>query len=135
MPGGEVATFILLPIGLGLFGFIEPCAIGSTLLFIKTTEGAPAAAKMAQVLAFTLSLAVFIGLLGALALHRLVYAIAPLGVLRFWWMVNRDIMQPAIFAAILALLPAYCVAARIRSTHRPKFAPTNMSVREGTTRF
>ncbi|MGH9576753.1 MAG: cytochrome c biogenesis protein CcdA [Terriglobales bacterium] len=67
MPGGELATFILLPIGLGLFGFIEPCAIGSTLLFIKTTEGTAAAAKVAQVVAFTLSRAVFTGLLGALA--------------------------------------------------------------------
>ena len=67
MPGGEVTTFILLPIGLGLFGFIEPCAIGSTLLFIKTTEGSSAATKVGQVLAFTLSRAVFTGLLGALA--------------------------------------------------------------------
>ncbi len=67
MPGGELATFILLPIGLGLFGFIEPCAIASALLFIKTTEGTPAATKVTQVLAFTLSRAVFTGLLGALA--------------------------------------------------------------------
>ena len=67
MPGGELATFILLPIGLGLFGFIEPCAIGSTLLFIKTTEGTAAATKIGQVLAFTLSRAVFTGVLGALA--------------------------------------------------------------------
>ena len=67
MPGGELASFILLPIGLCLFGFIEPCAIGSTLLFIKTTEGTAAAAKVAQVVAFTLSRAVFTGVLGALA--------------------------------------------------------------------
>lgn len=67
MPGGELATFVLLPIGLGLFGFIEPCAIGSTLLFIKTTEGTAAATKVGQVLAFTLSRAVFTGFLGALA--------------------------------------------------------------------
>lgn len=67
MPYGEFATFILLPIGLGLFGFIEPCSIGATLLFIKTTEGKPAADKVAQVLAFTVSRAVFIGLLGVAA--------------------------------------------------------------------
>lgn len=67
MPGGELASLILLPIGLGLFGFVEPCAIGATLLFIKTTEGAPAATKVAQVLAFTISRAVFTGLLGVLA--------------------------------------------------------------------
>lgn len=67
MPGGDLAGLILLPIGLGLFGFVEPCAIGATLLFIKTTEGAPAATKVAQVLAFTVSRAVFTGLLGVLA--------------------------------------------------------------------
>lgn len=67
MPGGDLASLILLPIGLGLFGFVEPCAIGATLLFIKTTEGAPAATKVAQVLAFTVSRAVFTGLLGVLA--------------------------------------------------------------------
>jgi len=67
VPGGELAGLILLPIGLGLFGFVEPCAIGATLLFIKTTEGQPAGTKMAQVVAFTVSRAVFTGLLGALA--------------------------------------------------------------------
>ena len=67
MQAGELANFVLLPIGLGLFGFIEPCAIGATLLFIKTLEGAPAPTKVAQVLAFTMSRAVFTGLLGAIA--------------------------------------------------------------------
>jgi len=67
VPGSELAGLILLPIGLGLFGFIEPCAIGATLLFIKTLEGVPAATKVAQVLAFTMSRAVFTGLLGAIA--------------------------------------------------------------------
>lgn len=67
MPGGELAGLILLPLGLGLFGFVEPCAIGATLLFIKTLEGASAATKVAQVLAFTVSRAIFTGLLGAIA--------------------------------------------------------------------
>ena len=67
MLGGELANFVLLPIGLGLFGFVEPCAIGAALLFIKTMEGAPAPTKVAQVLAFTVSRAVFTGLLGAIA--------------------------------------------------------------------
>ncbi|MFY9315383.1 MAG: protein-methionine-sulfoxide reductase heme-binding subunit MsrQ [Burkholderiales bacterium] len=42
-----------------------------------------------------------------LALHRLVYVIAPLGVLHFWWMVKRDVTEPAIYAVILALLLGY----------------------------
>lgn len=49
-----------------------------------------------------------------LALHRLVYLIAPLAVLHFWWMVKRDITQPAIFAALLAVLLGFRIAWRLR---------------------
>lgn len=38
------------------------------------------------------------------ALHRMVYAIAGFGVLHYWWMVKKDITQPAIYAGVLALL-------------------------------
>nr|WP_255681889.1 protein-methionine-sulfoxide reductase heme-binding subunit MsrQ [Luteimonas sp. BDR2-5] len=37
-------------------------------------------------------------------LHRLVYAIAALAVLHFWWIVKSDWREPALYAAILALL-------------------------------
>ncbi len=50
-----------------------------------------------------------------LALHRLVYLIAPLGVLHFWWMVKRDLTQPAIYAAILAVLLGYRIVVRFRA--------------------
>ena len=53
-----------------------------------------------------------------LALHRLVYAIAPLGVLHFWWMVKADITEPAIYAAILAGLLGYRVAAKLKDSRR-----------------
>ena len=58
---------ILLPIGLGLFGFIEPCSMGSTLVFIKVMEGKPAAVKFWQIGVFTATRALFIGALGAVA--------------------------------------------------------------------
>lgn len=45
------------------------------------------------------------------ALHRLIYLIAPLGVLHYWFMVKRDITQPAIYAALLAVLLLWRVAA------------------------
>ena len=61
----ELTTAFLLPLGLGLFAFVEPCAIGATLLFIKLMEGKEAGAKLAQVFMFTASRAVFTGLLGA----------------------------------------------------------------------
>ncbi|HSF21732.1 MAG TPA: hypothetical protein VLA81_06800 [Burkholderiales bacterium] len=62
-----LAASILLPIGLGLFGFIEPCSIGSTLVFIKVMEGRSAAVKLWQVSVFTTTRALFIGVLGAVA--------------------------------------------------------------------
>ena len=37
-------------------------------------------------------------------LHRLVYVVAMLAVLHFWWMVKIDTREPAIYAAILAVL-------------------------------
>ncbi|HLU77632.1 MAG TPA: protein-methionine-sulfoxide reductase heme-binding subunit MsrQ [Burkholderiales bacterium] len=43
------------------------------------------------------------------ALHRLVYVIAVLGVVHFWMMVKRDVTEPAIYAFILAVLLGYRV--------------------------
>ena len=63
----SLAASILLPIGLGLFGFIEPCSIGSTLVFIKAMEGRSAAVKLWQTGVFTATRALFTGALGALA--------------------------------------------------------------------
>ena len=62
-----IINLVVLPIGLGLFGFIEPCSIGSSLVFVKYLEGKSATAKLAQVAAFTAARALFIGGLGALA--------------------------------------------------------------------
>ncbi|MFM2005864.1 MAG: hypothetical protein RLZZ09_1519 [Pseudomonadota bacterium] len=36
-------------------------------------------------------------------LHRLVYLITAAGVIHFWWLVKKDISEPLIFAALLAL--------------------------------
>ena len=47
-------------------------------------------------------------------LHRLVYLIGPLAVLHFWWMVKRDVTQPAIYALILAVLLGYRLHIRLR---------------------
>jgi methionine sulfoxide reductase heme-binding subunit len=37
-------------------------------------------------------------------LHKLVYAVALLGVLHYWWLVKRDITWPLVYAAVLAVL-------------------------------
>jgi len=62
-----VFQLFLLPAGLGLFGFIEPCSIGSTLLFVKYLEDEGAAEKIRQTALFAVTRAVFIGLLGIAA--------------------------------------------------------------------
>jgi sulfoxide reductase heme-binding subunit YedZ len=51
-------------------------------------------------------------------LHRLVYAIAVLGVVHYWWLVKRDITEPLIFAVTLALLLGARLAWRLREARR-----------------
>jgi sulfoxide reductase heme-binding subunit YedZ len=53
-----------------------------------------------------------------LALHRIVYVIAPLGVLHFWWMVKADLTEPALYAAILAVLLGYRIVAKLKDARR-----------------
>jgi sulfoxide reductase heme-binding subunit YedZ len=48
-------------------------------------------------------------------LHRLVYAVAVLGVLHFWWLVKRDITEPALFGLVVAALFGARLAARAKS--------------------
>lgn len=40
-------------------------------------------------------------------LHQLVYFIAICGVVHYWWLVKKDITQPAIYAGVLAVLLGY----------------------------
>lgn len=91
----DLIHFILLPIGLGLFGFIEPCSIGATLIFLKAIEGRSNSAKLTQVLVFALTRAIFIGLLGVLAVA---IGAAFLGIQKLAW-----IVLGALFIAIGAL--------------------------------
>jgi methionine sulfoxide reductase heme-binding subunit len=53
-------------------------------------------------------------------LHRLVYAAAIGGVVHYWWLVKKDISDPALFACRLAVLLGYRLihAARTRARDR-----------------
>jgi sulfoxide reductase heme-binding subunit YedZ len=52
-------------------------------------------------------------------LHRLIYVIAVLGVWHFYWQVKRDVREPLIYAAILAVLLGYRWArARLKATSK-----------------
>lgn len=47
-------------------------------------------------------------------LHRLVYLIAILGVWHYYWQVKQDILEPLIYAGILALLLCYRIWKKAR---------------------
>ena len=46
-------------------------------------------------------------------LHRLVYAVAVLAVLHFWWLVKSDVREPALYAAIVAVLLGWRAVRRL----------------------
>lgn len=58
---------ILLPIGLGLLGFFEPCSLGANILFLNLLAKSDAGHRMREALVFTGTRALFLGLLGAVA--------------------------------------------------------------------
>ena len=67
MSGAELWSLLVLPLGLGLFGFVEPCSLGSTLLFVKYLEGRGTSAMLGETSLFMLTRGAFIGALGVLA--------------------------------------------------------------------
>lgn len=78
----DLWALVVLPLGLGLLGFIEPCTVGSSLLFVKYLEGKEAAAKLLETGIFAATRALFIGALGAVAA---LVGSAFLDVQRWFW--------------------------------------------------
>jgi sulfoxide reductase heme-binding subunit YedZ len=56
-------------------------------------------------------------------LHRLVYVIGILGAVHFWLRVKKDVREPAIYAAVLAVLLLARVGVVIRDRARRRAAP------------
>ena len=56
-------------------------------------------------------------------LHRLVYLIAIGGVVHYWWLVKKDITQPVIYAAVLAILLGYRIFVYLRKDKTLKLNP------------
>jgi methionine sulfoxide reductase heme-binding subunit len=49
-------------------------------------------------------------------LHRLIYVTAVAGVIHYWWLVKADILHPAIYATLVAILLGYrMIASLLRS--------------------
>jgi len=63
----SLVGLVAIPAGLGLIGFVEPCSIGSSLVFVKYLEGKGASVKLRETVLFAVTRAVFIGLLGVFA--------------------------------------------------------------------
>jgi len=78
---GDIAGRRFIAVGMLAFVLMLPLAITSTNAMVKRLG-----ARRWQLL------------------HRLVYAIATLGVLHFWWLVKKDITEPVIFGGLLVLL-------------------------------
>ncbi|PXX45991.1 MULTISPECIES: sulfite oxidase heme-binding subunit YedZ [Aquitalea] len=47
-------------------------------------------------------------------LHRLVYPVALLGVLHYWWLVKKDLTQPMLYASVLAVLLGWRLLRKLR---------------------
>lgn len=63
----DALAFLALPVGLGLLGFVEPCSLGASFLFIRFLEGKSAMEKVVQVSSFMIARMLLIGALGATA--------------------------------------------------------------------
>lgn len=100
-------NLLVLPASLGLFGFVEPCSIGSSLIFIKYLERKEAARRLAETILFAVTRALFIGGLGILAV---LLVTAFLGVQRGAW-----ILLGAIYVFIGSLYLAGRVQVLMRS--------------------
>ena len=60
-------TSFLVAAGLGLLGFIEPCTVGSHLLFLGRIQGEPIRRKVAITSAFITARVLTTGVIGAIA--------------------------------------------------------------------
>jgi sulfoxide reductase heme-binding subunit YedZ len=63
-------------------------------------------------------------------LHRLVYPAAILACVHFWWQVKADIREPAVYAALLALLLGWRIVNRRRRHGAPSVARARAERRE-----
>jgi sulfoxide reductase heme-binding subunit YedZ len=62
-------------------------------------------------------------------LHRLIYLAAALGVIHFLWLVKKDLREPLVYAAILALLLALRVPGWIEARKKKQRRPAAVRVR------
>ncbi len=117
---------------LGLFAFFYACLHFTTYVWLDQFFDAAAIARDVVKRPFiTVGFAAFVLLVPLAAtstnamirrlggkrwqrLHYLVYLIATLGVVHYWWLVKKDVTQPMLFAFALAILLLYRVLREMR---------------------
>ena len=60
----EAVRFVGVPLGFGLIGFVEPCSMGASFVFLAYLRDRPAAARVRHALTFVLIRSLFLGILG-----------------------------------------------------------------------
>lgn len=63
-------------------------------------------------------------------LHRLAYVVPLLGVLHFWWLVKADVLEPFVYAALLAVL----LLARLKPVSKAGLLSSSRAARSGQAR-
>ena len=96
----DVVKRPFITVGFGAFLLLIPLAVTSTHAMVRRLGG-----KAWQ------------------RLHYLVYLIATLGVVHYWWLVKKDVTQPMLFAAALAVLLGYRVVHQLRNLSPRSGAP------------
>lgn len=99
-------TAILLPMGLGLLGFVEPCTVGAHLVYLRSQGSLPFAGRVRSLTAFVLMRALVAGLFGAFvaALGEML-----IGVQTTLWLVF-GLVYLAIAVSLLAGRPRFMAA-------------------------
>jgi sulfoxide reductase heme-binding subunit YedZ len=94
----DVAKRPFITVGFAAFVLLIPLAVTSTNAMVRRLGG-----KTWQ------------------RIHKLIYVIAPLGILHFWWMkaAKHNFAQPTLFGIIVALLLAFRIYWKIREARRP----------------
>lgn len=68
-------------------------------------------------------------------LHRLVYLVGIGGVVHYWWLVKKDVTEPAWYALVLALLLGYRIAVWLQARKRQRLEtaiePLKRQARQG----
>src|SRR5260370_1976469 len=110
-----IMGLVALPCGVGLLGFVEPCTMGSTLVFIKHIEGLDRAEKLIEVGLFAITRALFIGALGVTAA---MLGTAFLGFQRGAW-----IALGALYVVIGTVYVIGCAGALLMAAGATPFGP------------